>query len=307
MENCFAKFQLAFTGNASDSHAIDFYDVAKALAGFQRSLALTTHLVLNQEVITQAPALKGARIYTTPAKEGSWEIIAALVFAGSALYKLGTAPRNTPIGHLVFSAYDFIVSHSLGFHVDYEKSLGQLYKEQMEINAKNTEYNLPIIRESQLDSVAEKCFNSILDVHRPIYKNKTATEAKITVLINNKKKFLSSSFTLDSFHYMAEDIEEGAILIVRGLVSSYNSNTYKGRIYVQEEQRPIPFELVEAIRSESNIQLIVDSLRTYALRESEAEKVWIYCKVRKMTSKSGVLKKYNILSVAKTEPELENT
>jgi hypothetical protein len=52
---------LRFRGQTSDQHAIDLYDVSQALIGFERSLALTTHLILNDEIITQAPALKGAK------------------------------------------------------------------------------------------------------------------------------------------------------------------------------------------------------------------------------------------------------
>ena len=59
-------FTFSFTGNESDKHVIDFYDVSQALIGFQRSIALTTHLVLNDEIITQSPFLKGAKIYAFP-------------------------------------------------------------------------------------------------------------------------------------------------------------------------------------------------------------------------------------------------
>lgn len=50
-------------------------------------------------------------------------------------------------------------------------------------------------------------------------------------------------------------------IIIKSYISSYNSNTFKGRIYVIEEERPISFELAEAVRGEIIIQLIVDSLR----------------------------------------------
>ena len=73
------QFELSYKGNDSDDHEIDMYDVSQALIGFQRSLAITTHLVLNGNVITQAPSLKGAKIYTFPAEEGSWKIHAGIL------------------------------------------------------------------------------------------------------------------------------------------------------------------------------------------------------------------------------------
>ena len=67
------RFTIAFTGNDADENILDLYDISQALVGLQRSLALTTHLILNDEIITQSPALKGARIYSLPAEPGSWK------------------------------------------------------------------------------------------------------------------------------------------------------------------------------------------------------------------------------------------
>lgn len=75
------QFTLSYQGARSDSHEIDLYDVSQALIGLQRSLALTTHLILNKEIITQSPALKGAYIYALPPEEGSWKLTAAIVIA----------------------------------------------------------------------------------------------------------------------------------------------------------------------------------------------------------------------------------
>jgi hypothetical protein len=60
------EFELVFKGGRADEGIIEFYDVARALTGFQRSLALTTHLVLNGEVITQAPSAQGFELLIKP-------------------------------------------------------------------------------------------------------------------------------------------------------------------------------------------------------------------------------------------------
>jgi hypothetical protein len=114
---------LSYAGAEADHHELDFYDAAIALIGFQRSLALTTHFVINNEVITQAPALKGARILAIPPEPGSWKITAAVIVGISGLYKVGTAPIDTPLGNIVNSAYDYVISTTLGFHVDYKSTL----------------------------------------------------------------------------------------------------------------------------------------------------------------------------------------
>lgn len=289
------QFELSYTGSSSDAHEIDFYDVSQALIGFQRSLAITTHLVLNDTVITQAPSLKGAQIYALPAEEGSWKIKAGIfiIGTGTAGYHLTTAPNNTPLGHLVYSAYDYVISQSLGFNVDYDKTLGQLYEE-----SKENKIELPEVRESQLDSVIEKCSVAITEMHRPIYKTKTATSAAISTKINNQIVPLNPTLSLDTFQYIIEELTEEQCHIVCGFVSGYNSNTYKGRLYVPEEKRSIPFILTEVTRGELEIQLVVDSLKSNALRKFDVEQSQVFCKVHRVTSKSGQLKSYKIVAIS---------
>jgi hypothetical protein len=145
-----ANISLSYSGLLADRSEIDFYDVSQALVGFQRSLALTTHLILNDEIIVQAPSLKGAQILAFPTEQGSWKFAAAIITAGTIAYQLGTAPRDTPLGHLVSSAYDYVISESLGFHVDYTKTIGQQY-EEMQKAKKITPDTPPPPSRSQLD------------------------------------------------------------------------------------------------------------------------------------------------------------
>jgi hypothetical protein len=288
------QFELSYSGASSEDHEIDLYDVSQALIGFQRSLALTTHLVLNGEIITQSPSLKGAEIYAFPAEAGSWKVKAGILVLSTAAYQVGTTPSNTPLGHLIFSAYDYVVSESLGFHVDYNKSLGQLYEESKEKNI-----ILPKeVREGQLDSLIEKCSTAITEIHRPIYKTKTAETARISTKINNNIIQLNPTFSFDSFRYIIEENISDEFEVITGSVSSYNSNTFKGRIYVVEEERAISFELSENVRNEPTIQLVVESLRANALRGFEVETSFIFCKVQKIKSRSGYLKGYKVLLVS---------
>lgn len=286
------QFELSYDGSASKNNDIDLYDVSQALVGFQRSLAITTHLILNGEIITQAPALKGAAIYAFPPEEGSWKINAGVLILGTALYNVGTLPNNTPLGHLVYSAYDYVISESLGFHVDYNKSLGQLYEDNKKKNIK-----LPMVKESQLDSAIEKCSSAITEIHRPIYKTKTADTARISSYIDGEKKPLNPIFSFETFQYIIEEFIKDEVEVIRGFISSYNSNTFKGRIYVPEEKRPISFVLSEGARGENSIQLIVDSLKANALRGFNVEEIPIHFQVQKVTTKTGNLKKYKVLSV----------
>lgn len=289
-----AKFTLSFKGAASDQHLIDLYDVSQALVGFQRSLALTSHLVINDEIITQAPSLKGASILTLPPKKGSWEIIGlVIVGVAAAGYKLGTAPRNTPLGHLIFSLYDYVVKESLGFHVDYDKSIGELYEEHKAIEA-----DLPKVEQHQVDSLIEKCSNAITEIHRPIYKTKSAHEATIVGDYGDGKKVVGGIFNAQTYEYIHEEFEAEFPEVIRGRVSSYNNNTFKGRIYVAKEGRPVSFELADHCRVNNLVQLIVASLSVNAIRDYSSQWSEVHCRVFKVTSRSGHLKSYKIIEIS---------
>jgi hypothetical protein len=268
------------------------YDVGQALIGFQRSLALTTHLLLNDEIITQAPALKGAQILSVPPEPGSWKTTAVVVGIATGAYHLGTAPKDTPIGHLVRSAYDYVVSETLGVHVDYEKTLGVQYKE-----LRKTRAQIPELSEERLDSLIEKCEPAIRDMHRPIVKSETAHKAKILTRVAGTEYPLTVPLTRETFEYVAYTERSESPLDFMGRVSSYNINTYKGRIYLPQHNRPVPFELAEECRDAISVMTIVRSLSANAERRGgpEAE---IFFNAFQNLSRTGRVKSLYVTSIS---------
>lgn len=269
--------KLKFEGKLSDNHVLNFYDAARAMTGFQRSLALTTHLVMHGEIITQAPALKEADILVSTPSPGSWEIIASIV---GAAWVAGTASKDTPLGHMLYSIYDYIISSTLGFHVDYEKSLFQSYRESL------TEKG---ITPEKLESLMEKTESSIGDMHRPIVASQSATSAKLFRLSRSGVDQIGPDMTSLSYDYIARTIRRDELIEHQGLVSSYNVNTYKGRIFLPDEQRPIPFELDEVAKNRESVKIITSSLRTNATSRRESEGL-IALYGRRLESSTGRLK-----------------
>jgi hypothetical protein len=283
-------FTLSYSGENSDARQIDFYDVAYALVGFQRSLALTTHLVLNGEIITQAPSLKGAQVLAQPPDAGSWKITAVIM---TGLWTIGTAPKDSPVGNLVSSVYDYVISESLGFHVDYGKTLGQQIEEH---KAKGV--TVPKIEQHKLDSLIEKCTSAITDIHRPIIKTRTASEAIITSRTDNEDVRVGQTLNADTYEYIHEVFSDDVPVVISGRVSSYNNNTFKGRIYVAAEGRPIAFELSEGSRSTTTVRLVVASLSQNAVKNHGNDWSVVHCLVQRNISRSGHLKSYTILQVS---------
>lgn len=274
---------ISFSGGLANEHRVDLYDISQAMIGFQRSIALTTHLVLNDEIITQAPSLKGATIHALPPIDGSWKMNTIVVLTG--IYSLGTLQNNSPLGHLIFSLYDYVVSESLGVRVDLNKSLGAIYEE-----AKKKNQELPEIKQHQADSLIEKCSTAIHEIHRPIYKTGTARRADISGVIGSRTLPLQTAFTLETWAYIHETRTSEAPQQFIGRVSSYNSNTYKGRIYVQEFGHPVSFELSKEARSERVVELVTTSLQTNALRRYDDAEGVVFFSAFLRTSRTGRLK-----------------
>ena len=285
------NLSISFSGGLADEHRVDLYDISQALVGFQRSIALTTHLVLNDEIITQSPSLKGAEILALPPIDGSWKMNTIVVLTG--LYSLGTLQNNSPLGHLIFSLYDYVVSESLGVHVDLNKSLGAAYEE-----GKNKRLELPAIKQHQADSLIEKCSTAIHEIHRPIYKTRTANRADVSGRIGSRNLPLQAAFTLETWAYIHETRTSDEPQQFIGRVSSYNSNTYKGRVYVEEIGHPVSFELSRDARDEKVVELVTTSLQTNALRRFADAEGLVFFLAFLRTSRTGRLKGLLITSLS---------
>lgn len=286
---------LSFDGGLATNHEIDFYDVAQALIGFQRSLALTTHLILNDKVITHAPALKGAKLIAIPPEDGSWKFPTKLVLASTAAYQLSTAPINTPLGNLISSAYDYVISESLGFHVDYNSTLGQQYEK---IKEKQPEKKIPVLDQSRFDSLIEKCDLAVKQMHRPIVESETASQAQLIFKHGRTEKPVGPPLDKNTYDYihhtnLAETEEQ-----IIGFISSYSANTLRGRIYVEAYNRPIPFEQIGDSKDGMSIIRIAEnmSINTKA-RFKKGEYQYIRFSVLRVTSRSGQLKKFLVVRV----------
>ena len=288
-------FSLRYIGGLADEERIDFYDVSQALIGFERSLALTTHLILNGQVITKAPFLKGAEIFALPPQDGSWRITAVVVVTmlGGA-YKFGTAPADTPVGHLVRSAYDYVISETLGFHVDYSKTLGQQYEE-----LQRQGFKLPMLPRPRFDSLTEKCEVAIKEMHRPIVKSKSARGAEITSIVDTDEKTFDHILDSQTYEYIAHTDQSEFAIEMTGRVSSYNSNTYKGRVYIPDEGRPVPFELAQSARNPSSVARVTGSLSVNA-QDSYDKRGDIEFLAFRNTSRSGQLKSILIVNVIRS-------
>lgn len=241
---------LSYEGNEASGHALDFYDAAVALLGFQRSLAITTHFVLNNRVITQAPALQGARLLVYPPEAGSWRVKARVEPGDGAS---GPAPHQTEA--LVNAAYDHVLARTLGYSTPSTAEVVELLESRKGTGLPGADASI-----ERFDAVIEKCEAAIRDMHRPIVASRTASEAGITSSVRDGVRHYPYSLSAQSLENIRGRIRANNYLEYFGRISSYNINTYKGRIYISDYKRPIPFELLESARTPNSVDAIIRSM-----------------------------------------------
>ncbi|XDA97668.1 hypothetical protein AB1M95_16365 [Sulfitobacter sp. LCG007] len=247
------KLELVFRGADADDKQLDFYDAAQALVGFERAVSLTTNLIVTGNIITQSPAAKGFTSYLLPPEEGSWKAGIGIFFG--ATLTMGVASKDSVLGYLAVSALDYVIQQSLGFEVDFERSLGP----QIEDAWKNKVIPAsPTV--DRFDSVIEKIEPGLRSCHRPIVFSETAHNAQVNWRVGSRSGTLDGFFDHETYEYIARTIQSEDFQDFAGAVSSYNRNTYKGRIYIPHMQRTVPFELSETSREADAVRRIVGSL-----------------------------------------------
>lgn len=244
------KLVLAYEGREAADHALDFYDAATALLGFQRSLAITTHFVLNNRVITQAPALKGARLLVYPPEAGSWRVKAGVEPSASAST---SNPSETTA--LVNAAYDHVVARTLGYETPSSVEVVELLERRRLAGLPAADASI-----ERFDAVVEKCETGIRDMHRPIVVSETAETAKLSSSTRDGVRHYGYSLSQQSFDNIRSRVRANNTRAYVGRVSSYNINTFKGRIYIADNKRPVPFELSDAARTPATINAVIRSM-----------------------------------------------
>ena len=176
----------------------------------------------------------------------------------------------------------------MGFPVDFDKSLSQShgdYLKQKKITAE------------KLDSLIEKTEASIGDMHRPIVASQSAKFAHLLGIDGKVSPIpIGPELSFETYGYLSKTYLDKDLSDVVGIVSSFNVNTHKGRIFVYDEGRPIAFELQDGVKNGRAMFRIANSLRTNA-RKTNLEQGRITLRGRRMLSSNDRLKAFLVEEV----------
>lgn len=263
--------------------------------GFQRSLALTAHLAVHGEIITQATALKDINFLARPPEPGSWKLVIAMV---GGMVGVGTYKPESPVGHAIMSLYDYAVYRAYGVPLDMDRPLREHYEDAMEKGAPG----FAIPTDAKVDSLIEKCEVAYQEIHRPILFSETARSARIVAYPNQSVsgKMLGPVLGFETHEKLSFSEFSPQPELIEGIIASYNSNTFKGRIFSSSEGRPIPFELDGNCRKLPDVRSVTESLSIGASRQG-ADESKITVKAIVERGRSGRVRSYRIVEILSYE------
>ena len=254
-------------------HVLDAYDASQALYGIARSLSILTHYTINQTVIKQAPALRGARILIEPPREGSFEFIVPII---------SMVDPSTAVGTIALGLGAAYLHDLLG--VIFRRLSGQADKPSTdELNRQMRSTR------GDIDALSDAVEEDIIRIQRPIVNNVT------TINISG------GSHNIINLNQETYDFAKTKVLgdgqdYYDGHVTSFNGSTISGRFWIDSEDRTVGFSVDRNHKLPATERvLLAESLSAWVNMEGGNIKI----RGTPLTSKQGLLKQIFITKVSR--------
>ncbi|WP_431303539.1 hypothetical protein [Sediminicoccus sp. BL-A-41-H5] len=247
------------------SHELSAYDASQALYGIARSLAITSHYVIHNKVIKQAPSLRGAQVFIRPPKAGSFEFVAPVVELIAGGQAAGAVGAST---------------FSINYLSDLTRYLYRRATGLAEIIETQQLRDLLRRRPGDVDALSEAIIEDVVRLHRPVGRKVPSFNVyDPTRQIGN--------FDKETQDYANTKVVDNNIEEYSGNVSSFNVNETTGRFYITKEERTVAFQISKKVQiPREQRQLLSWSLSEY----DNARNGYIILRGRSLKSRQGLLK-----------------
>ncbi|MBR9827176.1 MAG: hypothetical protein GYB41_00755 [Oceanospirillales bacterium] len=257
------SFKISYHNGEASNGRLNMYDASVSLQGFAKALSITTHALLNNgEVRRKGHNVQGAEIFINPSRKGSFEELITIVVNN---------PEVIGVGIITNAFYDILKTtwcKTLDLIHDPETATVKRLQNRIE----------PFIGEME-----ESLESSLEQAHRPI---KSDEEMVIVIKRHGSREVLRlDSDTLQRVSIKTEaDIRSDII----GNATRYNILSGYGKFYDDQEQRVIPFKLMDSF-PENKKQLITWSMHHAQNEEGQGK---LRLTVQRVLSAKGVIKRY---------------
>lgn len=211
-----------YRGGDFDEGVSPLYDGVASLDGLSKFIHLNTHMLINDEVIKRATALKGAEIYRKPSRSGSFIEVIGIVVICSAAGKIA----YSQFGNQLYDLMRYTGSKITG--KDVEPTTPKI-KSMTEKKKKNI---------SRLCKVLEP---SVKLMHRPIEENRDVTL--------NIERARSSILLFDdaTCNVINEEYESDIEYDIQCNVTKMNTLSPNGRLFLDEANKTVPYRIMPSV------------------------------------------------------------
>jgi hypothetical protein len=226
------NFKISYTGGSADQGLLDIYDASVSTQGLARALSITTHAFVNDgQIRKRAERVKGAKVYLHPPRKGSFEELVTIVFSDPVVQAIG--------GSVIAAAFwDFV-------KWTWSEAVGQQHRPETPFVKRLEDRVEPLIGE-----IGIALESPMASLHRPIENAAnmeiSISRPKVGEIVRLNQATMAYVNILDE-----EDPEDGII----GNVTKYNILSGYGRIFVDELDRTVPFDLDEDVSAEEKALL----------------------------------------------------
>ena len=221
------NFKISYTGASADQGLLDIYDASVSTHGLARALSVTTHAFINEgEIRKRAERVTGAKVYLHPPRNGSFEELVTIVF---------TDPVVQAIGSSVIAAafWDFL-------KWTWSEAIGQEHQPETSFVRKLENRIEPLIGE-----IGVALESPMASLHRPI---QNAVNMEISISRPRVGEIVRLDQTTMAYVSILDEVapENGII----GNITKYNILSGYGRIFVDELNRTMPFDLAPTVSAD---------------------------------------------------------
>ncbi|MBB2905814.1 hypothetical protein FHR76_002196 [Rhizobium sp. RAS22] len=264
--------RLKFEGGDADENQLDAYDGSLSLHGFAQALQIATHAYANRDVTNVATALKGAKVFMKPARQGSFITDFTTVITRK---KKGVTLNATTF-------YDFV-----------SYALNQAVGKTAEQPATAYVRSLTGPEDVFFDELAEELEGSLQRAHRVI-----AEEGVTSVSVERPRGGGLVIFDQQTNAWVNTRAPSEAEETLIGNVTRFNTVSPNGRAYIDEYERIIPFKRVAEFPVDRRLLL------SWSLHESNRDsKKKLSFEARTVESASGAVKRLLISDCARVIDE----
>lgn len=272
------KFDIRYIGGDANDNKLSLYDASTSILGFAKAIAISAHtLVTKGDVRVKGANIPNVKTYLHPPKKGSFVETVSIVFQDPAIQAIGIS--------VIGSAFWAMLEYS------WKIATGQ--------DAETNNHTVKkILKENELLDVelSDVLENPIQQIHRPILPG-----GEMKIQINRPRVGKVIEFDFLTKEYVCSTKDAGIRDDISGNVTKYNIITGYGRLYVDELEKTIPFNIDKSSMSVIDEGIIKGSLFKASNEDYNAGKIIVTARV--INDKQDQVRRYTILGAKNIEDE----